>query len=240
MKQLDIEKLEQSVDSFDRTVKALKEIQTINAELSGSSKVIRESIQQIKGEEARQKELSESFQASVTEFEQKNAENTGIIKEVIHNKTQDLSKTMEDAYAEVNKSLNRIASMYHDMLKQMQSFAEETTGKMAAHQELFTEKTAKIASSIGEYTGSTLKSVDELRIQNSDNARETRDKIVEIDARNRAEMDQRFKKVDSLNDEITRLKAQIKKQNTWSILSTLFAIAAAVAASSPYWLKFFG
>ncbi len=74
----------------------------------------------------------------------------------------------------------------------------------------------------------------------NNNARETRDKIVEIDTRNRLEMDQRFNKVDSINEEIARLKSQIKKQNTWTILSTLFALAAAAAASSPYWLKLLG
>ena len=53
-------------------------------------------------------------------------------------------------------------------------------------------------------------------------------------------MDQRFSKVDSLNEEIVRLESQIRKQNTWTVLSTLFALAAAAAASSPYWLKFLG
>ena len=240
MKQLDIDKLEQSVDSFERTVKALKEIQSINTELSASSKVIQDSILKIQEEETRQRELSESLDENIARFEQKNDENTGIIKEVIQNQTQDLSKMMEDAYAEVNKGLGRIASLYNDMLKQMQDFSDSTTRKMSAQQDMLSEKTDKISSKVEQYTGSTLKSIDELRIQNSDNARETRDKIVEVDTRNRTEMEQRFKKVDALNDEIVRLKSQIKKQNTWTVLSTLFALAAAAAASSPYWLKFLG
>ena len=92
------------------------------------------------------------------------------------------------------------------------------------------EGVGKIDSDVEKFTGSTLSSIDGLRIQNSDNARETRDKIVEVSTRTQTE-------IESMKNEVVLLQAKIKQQRGWSIISALFALAAAAAATSPYWLK---
>ena len=119
MKQLNVDELERSVDSFQRTVSALERIQEINTQLADVSQTIKENIELIQVEEERHTALSKSLQKSIADFSEKNTTNTGIIKDAIQSQTKELTEMLENSYAIMNAAIGGIAVLYDVLISRL-------------------------------------------------------------------------------------------------------------------------
>lgn len=213
MKEINLEDLDRSIDTFKETITSLTEIKRIADSISRTVEEIGDENTAYKATAEKCQEAAERIASEAAQLEKRLAE-------------------QKEAYREaLDAAASRAETIAGGVNQKIEALSEDVTSCTATVNERY-EATDK---QIQNYTNSALKSIDELRIQGTNNSREIRDKIVETDTRTRTEMDSRFKTVEQLTTELAALRAQQKRSQ---IIGLIGGISAALAAISSF-LHFF-
>ena len=201
MAAFDITELDKSIESFQETVLALKQIQDINRELESVAGKLGEQDATLKADTEK---LDSAYRQITAALEQ--------------------LKGAADAYA------GDVKAAFTEQQKELCDRLTAHADTVNALTEAVSEKAAATERSVLDYTTGTQKSIDELRVLETNNAREIRDKIVETDARARSEMDAHFKSVEQLTAELAAMKAQQRKAQIIGLITGGAATFAAISS----------
>lgn len=219
MAAFDIPELDKSIESFQETILALKQIQDINRELESVAGKLGEQDATLKADTGR---LDNAYQQITSALEE--------LKGAANAYADNVKAAFAEHEKELGDKLNAHAESVKSSTDALRDLLTENTAAVTALSETVAEKAAATEKSVLDYTTGTQKSIDELRVLETNNARETRDKIVETDARARAEMDAHFKSVEQLTAELAAMKAQQRKAQIIGLVTGGAATFAAISS----------
>lgn len=198
MSTLDVNELSKSVDAFKRTVDTLAQIKEISTSLQDAAKEVHTAASEMSSD----------------------AGTIASAAAKVDTAAADLSKKAEELSEEIRQSIKEQEAV-------TEAKAKECIDSVAGAVATVVDETKALRDQVQEYAIGTSKSVDELRLLSSSNAREVREKISDTEDHIRSDMDRRFKDVESLMGEVSSLKAAVGKLQT---ISTVGCVAAAIAA----------
>lgn len=248
MAAFDLTELDKSIESFQETIEALKEIQSINQKLNDVADKIGAQDATLKADAERLQKAYNQINFALDDLKGSARAYTADIRTIFKEQKSDLGALQHELIEASEKSaaayIERADQMEKTIAGKLQANVDsvktstqnlttavkENMDTVKSFTETVLEKTESTERAVLDYATSTQKSIDELRMMETNNARETRDKIVETDARARAEMDNRFKTVEQLTTELAAMRAQQKKAQIMGAVGGISAILAALSS----------
>ena len=254
MATFDTSELDKSIESFQETIEALNQIKEINQALDSVAQKIGEQDRNLKEDTALLRKSYQELSEALNQFEKGAEQYASELRELYasqkkkmdalqdsmakeHQKTvsevtgqsknteRAISQKVQESISNTNKSSERLE---HAIQENIDSVKEYTT--------TFMDKSAAVERAVLDYTTGTQKSIDELRILETNNARETRDKIVETDARMRADLENRFKMIEQINTELSAMKKQQKIAKIFAALGFVSALLATASSALHFFI----
>ena len=201
MSTLDVNELSKSVNAFKQTVDTLAQIKEISGDLQNVAKDVHAAASGLASD-------AETMTAAAAKM---NAAAEGLAK-----RTDELSE-------EIRKSIQ--AQKDH-----VEARTKECVDAVATAAGAVVDESKVLRDQVQEYAIGTSKSIDELRLLSSSNAREIREKVSDTEDHIRSDMDRRFKDVESLMGEVSSLKASVGKLQTICAIGCSAAVVAAIVA----------
>ena len=201
MNTLDINELSKSVDAFKRTVDTLAQIEEISTNLQNAAKDVHTAASGISADVDTIVYAATKVEAAAT----------------------DMNKKTEDISNEIRQSIKGQETITENTAKECVDSVSDAAATVV-------NESKTLRNQIQEYAIATSKSVDELRLLSSSNAREIREKITDTEDHIRSDVDKRFNDVESLMGEVSSLKAAITKLQTICTIGCGAAIISAIVA----------
>ena len=239
--------LDESIESFQETIQALGQIRDISKELGSVAQKIEEQDGKLKEDTAQLRRSYQEIVSTLAQFEKEASQHVTELRELYASQKKELDSLREAMANDHQKAVSEITgqskntekvisqnvqesiSSTRSSAERLERAIQENVTSVNEYTSTISEKSAATERAVLDYTTGTQKSIDELRVLETNNARETRDKIVETDARMRAEMDTKFKMIDQISSELALLK---KQQKTAKIFAALGFVSALLATAS--------
>ncbi len=236
MMDYDYSDLESSVVSFKETVDALTKISDVEKALEKAEKEFDVFSSVVKEASKKIDDTSASLASAFADFQDRSTANI----DALEKNFAEHEKILSEQYANSKMEIDRVLD---NLNNQAQEFSSQTSAMIRDGRQLIQETVETIesgnkslSSDITEYTSSTLKAVEELRINGLNNARETRDKIVEIETKIHMEQERQMDSIAKLAEQLTVMQQQQKSNRSLVLFGSISAFLALLASILHFFL----